>query len=186
MTRKLTRARAQPRTSKALVPRQIYFVEVRPQNAAVGSVEDKRLRLTRRVIFLSRHWRNALDDALRAGKASHAQWLTLTWIELLAGKANHRELAERVGVELPTLVRLLNRMEKDGIVRRRLLVAERGAKTVVLTAKGRRALASMRGVVMQTRAGFLEKLDEQQLTQALEALDVVLSQYATVVAWEDI
>jgi DNA-binding MarR family transcriptional regulator len=67
-----------------------------------------------------------------------------------------------VGVELPTLVRLLNRMEEDGIVRRRLLVAERGAKTVVLTAKGRRAPATMRGVV------------------------VLLSQYATVVDWEDI
>lgn len=166
------------RSSKTL-----QFVEVPADGAPIDSLEDKKLRFTRRVLFLARRWRNLMDDELRGTGDSHARWITLTWISLLDGKTNHRELAERVGVELPTLVRLLNRLEQERLVTRRSLGTKGRAKSVVLTARGRESLAAMSQVVNATRARFLDTIDEQQLTAALEALDALLGQYATVVDW---
>jgi MarR family transcriptional regulator for hemolysin len=156
---------------------------VLPPDAAPDSLEDRKLRFTRRVLFLARRWRHLLDEGLRGTGDSHARWLTLLWVDLLDGKANHRELAERVGVELPTLVRLLNRLEREQLVRRRSLGSKGSAKCVVLTPRGRDSLEAMSHVVNRTRAPFLESLTEEQLTRGLEALDALLAQYATVLDW---
>ncbi len=159
------------------------FFEVVPDGAAAGSLEDQKLRLTRRILFLARRWRLRLDEALRETGESHARWLTLLWIEMLAGRANIGELAEHVGVELPTLVRLLNRLEKEGLVVRRALGSSHRAKTVVLTARARQQVAAMERVVTRTRAEFLRDIDEKQLSAALELLDELLARNAKVVKW---
>ncbi len=159
------------------------FVEVSASGAAADTFEDKKLRYVRRVLYLARRWRALLDDALRETGDSHARWITLTWVDLLEGKANHRELAERVGVELPTLVRLLNRLESEKLVTRRSLGAKGRAKSVVLTARGRESLAAMARVVEKTRGPFVQGLDEALLTRGLESLDALLAQYTTVVDW---
>ena len=166
-------------------PAKQQFVEVNAKGATIGSLEDRRLRFTRRVLYLARRWRTLLDDALRQTGDSHARWITLRWVDLLDGKTSHRELAERVNVELPTLVRLLNRLEQEKLVTRRSLGPKGRAKSVVLTARGRRSLAAMSEVVNRTRGGFLVGLDERQLDQGLEVLDVLLAQYATVLDWRD-
>lgn len=175
----VTRRATNPRPKASRRP----FVEVSASGAPAGSFEDKKLRYIRRVLYLARRWRSLLDDALRATGDSHARWITLTWVDLLDGKANHRELAERVGVELPTLVRLLNRLEAEKLVTRRSLGPKGRAKSVVLTAKGRESLAAMAKVVEKTRGPFVQGLDEAQLTRGLESLDALLAQYTTVVDW---
>lgn len=50
---------------------------------------------------------------------------------------NQRELAERLELETPTVVRLLDTMEAQGFVERRLSDADRRAKEVHLTGLGR-------------------------------------------------
>ena len=159
------------------------FVEVSAGGAPIDSFEDKKLRYIRRVLYLARRWRILLDDALRETGDSHARWITLTWVNLLKGEANHRELAERVGVELPTLVRLLNRLESEKLVTRRSLGAKGRAKSVVLTQRGRESLAAMSRVVEKTRGPFVDGLDEDLLTRGLESLDALLAQYASVLDW---
>jgi MarR family transcriptional regulator for hemolysin len=170
-------ARGKAKSSTSLRP----FVEVVPAGIEPDSLEDKKLRFTRRLQFIARRWRNLLDEALRDGGDSYARWLALLWIDLLDGKANHRELAERVGVELPTLVRLLNRLEEERLVKRRSLGTKGRAKAVVLTEKGRERLAVVARIVTQTRADFLAGVDEKKLVVALELLDAVLAKYVTVV-----
>ncbi|HEY6925303.1 MAG TPA: MarR family transcriptional regulator [Steroidobacteraceae bacterium] len=150
----------------------------------VGSLEDKKLRLTRRILFLSRRWLNTIDGTLRKTGDSHARWVTLLWVGLLAGRAKIGELAEQVGVELPTLVRLLNRLEQEGLVERRALDGSNRAKTVVLTPKGRRLSASMNEIVSRARVEFLKDVKEEQLTHALGLLDDLLAKYTRVVMWQ--
>jgi len=162
---------------------QRTYFEVVPNGEAEGSLEDKKLRLTRRILFLSRRWRNDMDEALRATGASHARWITLLWVDMMDGRANIGELAEQVGVELPTLVRLLNRLEIEGLVERRALRGSNRAKTVVLTAKGKTELTGMGAVVSRARAEFLIDISEDRLTIALEVLDGLLAKYARVVMW---
>jgi MarR family transcriptional regulator, transcriptional regulator for hemolysin len=162
---------------------QRTYFEVVPTGELEGSLEDKKLRLTRRILFLSRRWRNDMDEALRATGASHARWITLLWVDMMDGRANIGELAEQVGVELPTLVRLLNRLEVEGLVERRALRGSNRAKTVVLTARGKTELTAMGAVISRARAEFLMDISEDRLTIALEVLDGLLAKYARVVMW---
>jgi MarR family transcriptional regulator for hemolysin len=159
------------------------FYEWIPEEVTVGSLEDKKLRLTRRILFLSRRWLNLIDGALRATGDSHARWVTLLWVGMMAGRAKIGELADQIGVELPTLVRLLNRLEREGLVERRSLDGSNRAKTVVLTAKGKRDSAAMNAVVFNARAEFLRDVNEERLTVALTLLDDLLAKYTKVVLW---
>ena len=187
MTKKTTRRKSATKTPKRIAPPPAarYFVEVRPIGQRVGSVEDTKLRFTRRVLFLARRWRNLMDEALRGSGDSHARWITLLWVELLDGSANHRELAERVGVELPTLIRLLNKLETEGLVKRRSLRDRGMSKSVEMTQRGRASLEAMTSIVSRTRADFLSGVDVDKLSAALDLLDVLLAKYATVLDWTD-
>jgi MarR family transcriptional regulator, transcriptional regulator for hemolysin len=160
------------------------FYEWVPDGVTVGSFEDKKLRLTRRILFLSRRWLNTIDGALRKTGDSHARWVTLLWVGMMAGRAKIGELADQIGVELPTLVRLLNRLEREGLVERRALNGSNRAKTVVLTPKGKRLSASMNEIVSRARVDFLKDVNEEQLTTALELLDKLLARYTRVVMWQ--
>jgi MarR family transcriptional regulator for hemolysin len=144
-----------------------------------GSLEDLKLRFTRRVIFLARVWRNRMNEELRKSGQSHARWITLIWIHLLGGKANHRELAERIGVELPTLIRLLNRLEEEALVERCALEGGPArAKTVRLTDSGRRVLAELNEITEGARTDFLEGVDKDKLETCMSLFDDLLDKEA--------
>jgi len=160
------------------------FYEWVPDGEAAGSFEDKKLRLTRRVLFLSRRWLNMIDNELRATGDSHARWITLLWVGMMGGRHKIGELADQIGVELPTLVRLLNRLEREGLVERRSLGGSNRAKAVVLTPKGRRLSTNMNGIVDRVRSEFLQGVNEKQLNEALDLLDGLLAKYTRVVMWQ--
>ena len=144
-----------------------------------GSLDDLKLRFTRRVIFLARVWRNRMNEALRRDGQSYARWSALIWAHLLGGRANHRELAERIGVELPTLIRLLNRMEAEGLVERCALEGGQArAKTVRLTASGRQVLAELNDITERTRTAFLEDVDQDKLEASMSLFDDLLGKEA--------
>ena len=150
------------------------FLELQGRHPA-GSEDDLKLRFTRRVIFLARRWRNHINEALRRTGQSHARWVTLMWTHLLGGTANHRELAERIGVELPTLIRLLNRLEAEGLVERSALGGQGRAKTVRLTDQGRAVLSELNAITEQTRSSFLEGVDPERLAVCMALFDDLLS-----------
>jgi MarR family transcriptional regulator, transcriptional regulator for hemolysin len=181
---RMPRAIASPPTAPGMPEISRCFYEWVPDGVIVGSLEDKKLRLTRRILFLSRRWLNTIDAALRKTGDSHARWVTLLWVGMLAGRANIGELADQVGVELPTLVRLLNRLEQEELVERRALDGSNRAKTVILTPKGKRSSAAMNAIVSRARVEFLKDVNEEQLTAALGLLDNLLAKYTRVVMWQ--
>ena len=140
-----------------------------------GSLEDLKLRFTRRVIFIARRWRNHINEELRATGQSHARWITLLWVHLIGGKANHRELAERIGVELPTLIRLLNSLEAEGLLKRAALPGPGRSKTVQLTESGRAVLVELNAIAEHARKDFLKGADLEKLQVAMSLFDDLLS-----------
>ena len=155
------------------LPPATRFVEVEGIHPA-GSSQEIRLRFTRRIFFLGRRWKNLINDGLREIGQSHARWITLTWVSLLDGKANHRELAERIGVELPTLIRLLNRLEAEGLVERCSLNGYGRSKAVRLTEAGRPLLDELNRITRQVQADFLEGVDDAELADCIAVFDRLL------------
>ena len=81
----------------------------------------------------ARVWRHKLDQRLRPLGLSQARWRTLA--HLARGHLTQRDLAERIGIEEPTLARLLSRLEDDGWIKRENARHDRRCKTVHLQRK---------------------------------------------------
>ncbi|MBI5449945.1 MAG: MarR family transcriptional regulator [Gammaproteobacteria bacterium] len=118
----------------------------------------------------ARIWRNRLDQRLRPLGLSQAKWQLLVQLHLAEDDLTQIELSSRLGIEGPTLVRLLDRMEEDGWVERRLSSSDRRAKTVHGTAKARAIMRDIRQIAGRLRAELLSGLSPQDLAVASAVL----------------
>ena len=84
----------------------------------------------------ARAWRQKLDERLKPMGLSQAKWRTLLHLSLARDALTQAEIAGRLGVEEPTVVALLHRLEKEGWITRRNSTRDRRCKMVLL---GRRA-----------------------------------------------
>jgi MarR family transcriptional regulator for hemolysin len=74
-------------------------------------------------------WRLAINEALQPLKLTHLQWAIVQLVKDLPGR-RQTELAESIGIEGPSLVRVLDGLERDGWVERRPCPDDRRAKRV--------------------------------------------------------
>src|ERR1700756_4598302 len=91
----------------------------------------------------ARAWRLKLDERLRPMGLSQAKWRTLLHLSLAAGPLTQAAIAARLGIEEPTLVTLLHRLEDDGWVVRRSSLYDRRCKTVHLARRAQRVIAQI-------------------------------------------
>ena len=76
---------------------------------------------------------------------------------------NQRELADELDIETPTLVRLLDGMEKQGFIERRVEVSDRRAKQIHMTDDGRGVADEILRLADEVRAEVLEGIDAAEL-----------------------
>lgn len=86
---------------------------------------------------VARAWRSRLDERLRPLGLSCAMWAVIRRLDAGPVALTQRELAEAVGIEGPTLVRLLDRLEQCGIARRVSDPGDRRIKRVELAETAR-------------------------------------------------
>lgn len=81
------------------------------------------------------------------------------------------ELAEAGGVAPPTATRMLDCLERDGIVERSPAPEDRRAVVVTLTSKGRKLLQRKRAAVARKRRALFESLSPEEREQAIALMD---------------
>lgn len=120
---------------------------------------------------LSRAWRAELDRRLAGLGLSQARWLVLLHLALMDEMPTQRELAKTVGVEGPTLARLLDGLEAQGLVQRQAVPEDRRAKKVLLSPQARPLITQIESIAQGLRtelfAGISE--EEQRLCQQIHA-----------------
>lgn len=77
---------------------------------------------------------------------------------------NQRELADELDIETPTLVRLLDGMEKQGFIERRVEVSDRRAKQIHMTELGRTVADEILRLADEIRAEVLQGIDAAELS----------------------
>ncbi|HSG88110.1 MAG TPA: MarR family transcriptional regulator [Pseudomonadales bacterium] len=120
---------------------------------------------------LGRIWRQQLDARLLARGVSYSRWVVLAYLTRLGEGINQKDLAGYMGIEAPTLVRLLDGLEAEGLVERRPHPADRRAKAVHLTANAAPELAQFNEVAREVRATLLDGISEADLETCLMVLD---------------
>jgi MarR family transcriptional regulator, transcriptional regulator for hemolysin len=121
---------------------------------------------------VSRKMRTAFDARVRAEGLTLARARALIFL----GKKDcmtQTELADALEIEGPTLVPLLDGLEKQGLIERRPVDGDRRAKQIALTAAGREQAAYVDALVKEFRSDVLKDIPEDDLKVAIRALNAM-------------
>lgn len=121
--------------------------------------------------FAARRWRRELDEALAGFGLTDASWRPLVHLGRLGEGARQNDLARSLGIEGPSLVRLLDRLAAAGFLERREDPSDRRAKTLHLTDEGRRLVSRLRAVVSEACVDLLEDIEEQDFAACMRVFD---------------
>jgi MarR family transcriptional regulator for hemolysin len=119
----------------------------------------------------ARGWRLAVDRRLKGLGMSQAAWMTVAVAAKARSPLAQVELAERVGVEGATMVAMLDRLERAGLVRRSACASDRRVKHVTLTAAGEALYARVRVEAAAVRGELLAGIDPKLLAAATGLLE---------------
>lgn len=119
----------------------------------------------------SRSWKQAVDRRLKYLGVSQASWMTIAIAAKAESPLSQSELAERLGVEGATMVAMVDRLVKAGLVAREASSTDRRIKRVVLTTAGVAIYEKVKTEADTLRKQLLAKMDAKKLQAATELLD---------------
>jgi len=132
-----------------------------------ASVEDTFLNL---LWELPRLWRTAMDRRLKPLGLSEAKWRTILLLSRHSQGTSQVELAARLGIEAPTVARLLDRLAADGWIERRAAEHDRRIKTVHLLPKASGILKQIDKVILELRKEGLFGLSKAEILACARTL----------------
>lgn len=124
--------------------------------------------------LLARSWRGELDRRLAHLGLSQARWLVLLHLARMPEPPTQRELAQSVGVEGPTLARLLDSLENQEFVRRQLVPEDRRAKKIVLTERAQPLIEQIEMISSQMHHDLLSGINDEDLQRCLQVHQTIL------------
>ncbi|QVQ27891.1 MarR family winged helix-turn-helix transcriptional regulator [Achromobacter deleyi] len=135
--------------------------------------DSQLMATTANLMVLSRAYRGAADKALADYGLSQAT----AWPVILAGRlgdgVRQGALAEALGVEGPSLVRVLDQLVAAGLMERREDAHDRRAKTLHLTEAGHALRAQVEEVLVELRRRLFNGVSEADLEACARVFDVL-------------
>jgi MarR family transcriptional regulator, transcriptional regulator for hemolysin len=119
---------------------------------------------------VSRLMRREVDQAFAAHGLSQASAIPLIVLSRLGKCVRQGALADEVGIEGPSLVRLIDLLQAEGLVERREDPTDRRAKMLHLTALGEVRADEINEVLCSVRAYCLKGIADEDLAVAYEVL----------------
>jgi MarR family transcriptional regulator for hemolysin len=118
----------------------------------------------------ARAWRLKLDERLKPMGLSQAKWRTLLHLSLAPGTLTQTEIAARLGIEEPSLVTLLNRLESERWVARRSSPHDRRCKVVYLGRRAQRIITQINAAADELRHQLLSDISASELQTCIKVL----------------
>ena len=121
---------------------------------------------------VARRWRALVDLRLKEYGLTEATWRPLLHLSKFEAPPRQTDLAESLSIEGPSLVRLLDTLERDGYILR-CADSDRRTKIIRLTPRGETLQRKIAAVVAETRDQVLAGVADRQLAAATEVLEEV-------------
>jgi MarR family transcriptional regulator, transcriptional regulator for hemolysin len=135
--------------------------------------EDARAQLAPLVAHVAREWRRAVDGRLQAYGLTEATWLPLLRIARSETPMRQNELAAFLSLDGSSVVRLLDALENSGLIERSEDRADRRAKSLALTPRGRRTADQVERLSHEIRDVVLGDVSDEDLARSLRLLETV-------------
>ncbi len=123
----------------------------------------------------ARTWRTKLDERLSPLGLTQARWLVLMHLSRMGGESLQKELAFIVGVEGPTLVRVLDGLERIGLVQRLGVEGDKRARLIRLTPQADSVISDIMRIGIKLRGEALAGISDQDLESFFRVLETILA-----------
>ncbi|CAN7211850.1 MarR family winged helix-turn-helix transcriptional regulator [Aminobacter sp. LjRoot7] len=124
----------------------------------------------RSLLSVARLWRHAADRALDDCGLSHATAMPLLTLSRLGDNIRQGVIADHLGFEGPSLVRIVDLLAADGLITRSGDPGDRRAKILSLTDAGRSRVEEIEQILERLRTELLADEDTAELKIALGML----------------
>ncbi|MFO7994467.1 MAG: MarR family transcriptional regulator [Marinobacter sp.] len=119
------------------------------------------------VARVTRRWRKLLDERLKDLGVTQARWTTMVYLQKGGEGLTQRELARLMAIENPTLVRLLDSLEQQGLIERRPCPNDRRARRLHLTPDGTEFMNVLTERAAKLREEMLEGISDEEIEGAV-------------------
>lgn len=142
-----------------------------PTDTPSADSRPPRERFGVRFSLLARQWRRAIDTRLAQLGLTDATWVPLVHLQIWGEGMTQKELAARAGIDGSGLVRLLDILQRQNLIERRIDESDGRARRIYLTGVGRRRVAEIRQDLTRFEAEFLADLTDTEITDLLARFD---------------
>lgn len=112
----------------------------------------------------TRRWRQVLDTKIRASGLTDATWRPLLHLSLLGDGIRQKDLAASLGIEGPSIVRLLDTLLGKGLIQRTEDATDRRAKLLFLTPEGQRLVERIQATVWSLEQKLLGSFSDGEVS----------------------
>ncbi|APX83443.1 MarR family transcriptional regulator [Methylorubrum extorquens] len=137
------------------------------------ALNQRWLTYTHSLLLSGRQWRRLANSTTEAHGVSEAKALPLVLIERLGGEPRQTTLAAAVGIEGPSLVRLLDQLEAAGLVLRKEDPTDRRAKVLSLTEAGRAVVTRIEADLGRLRTAVFARVSASDLEASLRVFQAI-------------
>ncbi|MDY6841091.1 MAG: MarR family transcriptional regulator [Pseudomonadota bacterium] len=123
---------------------------------------------------VTRRWRKLLDERLKDLGVTQARWNTMVYLKKGGEGLTQRELASLMAIENPTLVRLLDSLEQQGLIERRPCPNDRRARRLHLTNTGRAFMDDLSQRAEVLREEMLEGISDKEIDCTIKVFHKIL------------
>jgi MarR family transcriptional regulator for hemolysin len=143
-----------------------------------GNAADLAERFEHALYNTSRGWRHAVDRRLNYLGISLSSWKTIAAASEVRSPLSQSELADMLSVSGASMVHMIDRLAKAGLVIREPSPSDRRINRIVITDAGQHVYAELRSEVAVVRQQLLASVDLEKLahqTELLEELQCILN-----------
>jgi MarR family transcriptional regulator for hemolysin len=135
--------------------------------------------LARQLVFAGKAMREAFEAAMADAGGSLATWIVLSAVNNEVGFINQSVLASRVRLEGATITHHVDRLEQQGLVRRRPDPGDRRVRHVELTPAGEKLHAELMEAAKAFESRALAGVSQAARAQLRDALEQIRSNLAS-------
>lgn len=125
------------------------------------------------LILAARAYQKAFDAELAPAQLTYRQAQVLGWL-VLDGELTQVELADRMMIEPATLVGVLDRMQRDGLIRREPSASDRRKKVIQMTDGAGRVWGDVIACAKRLRATATAGLSDTQVRNCFRTLQTIM------------
>ena len=124
------------------------------------------------VALVAHRWRVKLDERLRHLDLNQTRWRILLQLHRV-GPLSQTALAEQIGIEGPTLVRILDNMERRDLVVRTVCADDRRVKFVAITETAKPLITEIKQIAETLSHELLAEIPDPDMDVTTNALQTI-------------